>query len=140
MNHPSGSVLITVGPLEFSARFETRAASRTCAAFAKLLPFQGELLQARWSGEAAWVPLGDLDVGVGPENATATPSPGQILFYPKGISETEILFPYGQTHFASKAGELRGNHFLTITSGLDRLAAVGELVLRNGAQVITIRS
>jgi uncharacterized protein DUF3830 len=138
MDRPSGSVLITVGPLEFSARFETNAAPRTCAAFARVLPFQGELLQARWSGEAAWVPLGDLDLGISSENATATPSPGQILFYPKGISETEILFPYGQTHFASKSGELRGNHFLTLTSGLDRLSEVGRVVVREGVQVIRI--
>src|SRR3954466_3111311 len=120
MERPSGPVLINVGPLEFSARFEMRAAPHPCSAFTRTLPFHGELLQARWSGEAAWVPLGDLDLGVAPENATATPSPGQILFYPKGVSETEILFPYGQTRFASKFGELRGNHFLTIVGGADR--------------------
>ena len=35
-----------------------------------------------------------------PENATSYPAPGQVLWYPGGISETELLFPYGGTLFA----------------------------------------
>ncbi len=80
------------------------------------------------------MPLGTLQTGVPPENATATPRPGQILFYPGGMSETEILVPYGETRFACKGGELRGNHFLTMVSGLEHLTELGELVLRRGAQ------
>src|SRR5213082_1284093 len=53
------------------------------------------LIHVRWSGEACWIPLGALDLGLGYENATSFPAPGQILLYPGGISETEILFPYG---------------------------------------------
>src|SRR2546430_13427401 len=52
-------------------------------------------------------------------------------------SETEILFPYGWTLFASKAGQLAGNHFATIFEGNERLNELGELVLRQGAQEIT---
>ena len=29
--------------------------------------------------------------------------------------------PYGRTNFASKAGQLAGNHFLTIVSGAEHL-------------------
>lgn len=130
------SILITVGSLEFSARLEPEAAPRTCAAFARLLPLEGKLLQARWSGEAAWVPLGDLDIGVPAENPTTRPAAGQILFYPMGISETEILFPYGYARFASRHGDLAGNHFLTITKGMEQLAEVGRLVVWEGAQTI----
>src|SRR6185312_16747496 len=101
---------ITVGSLSFSARLEADLAPLTCAAFLARLPFEGRLVQARWSGEAGWIPLGDTDFGVGEENTTSHPRPGQILLYPAGVSETEILIPYGETVFASKFGQLRGNH------------------------------
>jgi hypothetical protein len=63
---------ITIGELEFSARLEEEKAPRTVQAVRGLLPLEGELVQARWSGEAAWVPLGwELELGLGPENATS---------------------------------------------------------------------
>jgi hypothetical protein len=73
---------------------------------------------------------------VGAENATERPLPGQILLHPNGISETEILIPYGQTAFASKAGPLRGNHVMTIVDGTDQLSELGRRVLWQGAQPI----
>ena len=87
-------------------------------------------------GEAVWIPLGDLDFGVGYENHTSYPAPGQILLYPGGISETEILLAYGGVHFASKMGQLAGNHFITLTSGLDLLPEIGRRALWQGAQDI----
>ena len=127
---------VIVGPLQFSARFETQAAPKTVAAFRKLLPLRQKLIQARWSGQAAWVPLGDLETGLGPENATTYPGAGELLIYPGGVSETEILFPYGQTAFGSKAGPLAGNHFATIETGREQLAELGRRVLWEGAQDI----
>jgi hypothetical protein len=130
-------LIISVGAdLRFVARLERDLAPATCAAFVARLPFRQRLVQARWSGESAWVPLGDFAFGVGPEHQTARPSPGEILLYPGGVSETEILFPYGQTVFASKFGVLEGNHFLTIVEGGDRLAELGRRVLHEGAQDI----
>jgi Protein of unknown function (DUF3830) len=55
------------------------------------------------------------------------------------VSETELLFPYGHTCFASKAGQLAGNHFATIVAGGERLQELGELVLWHGAQDISFR-
>lgn len=127
---------ITAGPYRFVARLEEEAAPRTCEAFKARLPFRQRLIQARWSGEAAWVPMGDFQMGVGFEHATSYPAPGEILFYPGGYSETEILFPYGPTRFASKLGQLAGNHFLTIVEGQDQLKELGRLVLWEGAQDI----
>ncbi len=127
---------ITVGPYVFTARFEEEAAPQTCAAFAKLLPYQQKLIHARWSGEACWVPLGEYQLGVGFENATSYPAPGEILFYPGGYSETEILFPYGACQFASKLGQLAGNHFITVEGSREQLRAVGKLALWQGAQDI----
>lgn len=102
-----------------------------------MLPLKALLLQARWSGESAWIPFGDLHLDIGYENHTSHPAPGHLLLYPGGISETEILFPYGSTLFASKAGQLAGNHFATIYEGTDRLKELGELVVWKGAQEIT---
>ena len=127
---------ITVGDYEFVARMEEEAAPQTCAAFVKLLPFHNKIIQARWSGEAAWIPLGEFQVGVGFENHTSHPAPGEILLYPGSFSETEILFPYGGTCFASKLGQLAGNHFLTVIEGTEQLRELGRLVLWEGAQDI----
>lgn len=127
---------ITAGPFTFTARMEEEDAPETCAAFQRLLPYRQKLIHARWSGEACWIPLGDFQLGVGYENHTSHPSRGDILFYPGGISETEILFPYGSARFASKVGQLAGNHFLTIADGREQLADLGRLVLWEGAQDI----
>jgi hypothetical protein len=123
--------------LRFKARLETQLAPKTCAAFSAMLPLKTQIIQARWSGESAWIPFGDLDVGLGYENHTSHPAPGQLLLYPGGISETEILFPYGATLFASRMGQLAGNHFATITEGQEHLRQLGDLVLWKGAQEIT---
>ena len=128
--------MITVRDYSFLAQWENGLAPETCAAFSQMLPLENQLIQARWSGEAAWIPMGDFDLGVGSENATAYPSAGNILFYPAGISETEILFVYGYAAFASKAGVLAGNHFLTIIEGNARLEELGRTVLWEGAQPI----
>ena len=131
---------ITVGDFEFAARLEEEKAPNTVAALRRLLPLESKLVQARWSGEAAWVPLGwELELEIGPENATSYPGPGELLFYPGGLSEVEILFPYGATSFASKMGQLAGNHFATIEAGRERLAELGNAVLWGGALELRIQ-
>ena len=129
---------ISAGPYVFDARLETDLAPQTCAAFQSVLPFTGQVIHVRWSGEAVWIPLGDRDFGIGYENHTSFPAPGQIIVYPGGISETEILLAYGGVHFASKMGQLAGNHFITLTSGLEALPSLGKLTLWEGAQDIRI--
>ena len=52
------------------------------------------------------------------------------------ISETEILLAYGSVRFASKVGQLAGNHFLTIIEGVEHLPELGRLTLWQGAQPI----
>ena len=127
---------IKAGPYDFEAQMEEALAPKTCAKFLTLLPFKSQIIHVRWSGEGVWMPLGDLDFGVSYENHTSYPAPGQIILYPGGISETEILLAYGGVHFASKMGQLAGNHFITLTSGLDRLAELGKTVLWKGAQKV----
>ena len=125
---------IVAGRFRFRARLEEELAPATCAALRGLLPLEDNLVQARWSGEAAWVPLGDLETGVGPENANSYPAAGELLLYPGGVSEAELLVPYGPTAFASKAGPLAGNHCLTVVEGREQLEELGRLVLWEGAQ------
>ena len=108
----------------------------TVAAFAKLLPYRQKLIHVRWSGEGCWIPLGDYNFGLDYENNTSYPAPGQFILYPGGVSETEILVAYGPVRFASKAGQLSGNHSLTITENLDKLAELGRSTLQKGAQDI----
>jgi len=130
------TVRLPAGPLRFVARLEEARAPRTCAAFRAMLPLEARVIQARWSGEAAWIPLGEHRLDVPPENDTSTPAPGQLLLYPGGISERDILVPYGLARFACRAGELAGNHFLTIVEGAEQLPELGRLVLWEGAQPV----
>jgi hypothetical protein len=127
---------VTAGPYTFGGLLEEERAPKTCAAFKRMLPFRSQIIHSRWSGEAAWIPLGELDIGIGFENHTSHPAPGHVLLYPGGFSETEILFPYGGSRFASIVGQLAGNHFLTITEGTEHLRDLGELVLWKGAHDI----
>jgi Protein of unknown function (DUF3830) len=127
---------VVAGPYTFGAKLEWELAPKTCAAFAARLPFVSKIIHVRWSGEGVWMPLGDLDFGVGYENNTCYPSAGQVILYPGGVSETEILMAYGYVNFASKAGQLSGNHFVTLTSGLENLYPLGRKVLLEGQQDI----
>jgi hypothetical protein len=129
-------LIVHVGDFTFQARFEEKLAPRTVAAFRKAMPFVSQAIHVRWSGEGVWMPLGDLDFGVGYENHTSYPAPGHIMLYPGGISETEILLAYSGVHFASKMGQLAGNHFITLTSNLEALPEMGKTVLWKGAQKV----
>jgi Protein of unknown function (DUF3830) len=78
-----------------SIDFEEKAASKIVAALVKHMPFVSKIIHVRWSGEGVWVPLGDLEFGVSFENNTCCPAPGQVILYPGGVSETELLSAYG---------------------------------------------
>ena len=130
------NVRIKAGGFEFRARFEAERAPQTCARFRSLLPYRERIIHVRWSGEGCWIPLGEFDFGLKYENHTSYPAPGEIILYPGGISETEILLAYGGVHFASKVGQLAGNHFLTVIEGNENLRPLGERTLWHGAQEI----
>ena len=134
------ALLISVGDLRFRASWAADA-PQTVAAIRALLPLRSKLIHCRWSGESTWIPFGDFRPGLEFENHTSHPSPGQLLLYPGGISECEILFPYGACSFSSKVGQLAGNHFATVEPDedwLERLREVGRRCLWDGAQDIEI--
>lgn len=130
-------LIIKAAGFVFDARLEEAAAPKTCAAFKKVMPYKNQIVHVRWSGEGVWVPLGETEFGVGYENHTSHPAPGQIILYPGGISETKILLAYGGVDFSSKMGQLAGNHFITITSGQENLMSLGNAVLWKGAHDIS---
>lgn len=132
-------VMLTCGDYQFFARLEEEKAPRTCAIFKKMLPIEDRLIHVRWSGEGMWIPIGDTRwEGLDFENHTSYPSKGELLIYPGGISEMEMILAYGGVSFASKVGQLAGNHVLTITEGLDQLYELGRKTLYEGAQNIRI--
>lgn len=133
----SPRINITVGKdINFVAEFQEKQAPKTVAAFRKLLPYKQRIVHCRWSGEGCWIPLGEFKLDVGFENHTSFPAPGHVLWYPGGFSETELIFAYGGVRFASKMGQLAGNHFLTVVEGMDKLPEMGRRVLYEGAQDI----
>ena len=122
----------------FFAVLEEALSPETCASFLTMLPLKEKVIHVRWSGEAFWIPYGDNHVHLPIENATSYPSKGEVLLYPGGISEMEIIFAYGSCMFSSRVGQLPGNHFMTITEGIDQLADFGKEILWKGAQELTI--
>jgi hypothetical protein len=128
---------LRVGDLHFKARWEPDA-PLTAQAIRRLLPVKSQLIHCRWSGEGCWIPFGDLDVGVGYENHTSHPAPGEVIIYTGNLSECEILIAYGAVLFSSKLGQLAGNHFATISDGREQLKEMGRRVLWQGAQEISI--
>ncbi|HEX7914269.1 DUF3830 family protein [Rudaea sp.] len=132
---------VSIGTSTFRASIASPRASASWDALARLLPYAGTVLHARWSGEAIWSPLRTIWPAASllpRENAVGEPRPGQILLYAGQDSEPELLLAYGQTRFASGFGPLLGNPVLTIVDRLDELASVGRSILENGAGTLRI--
>ncbi len=61
---------IAAGGFDFTARLEEEAAPATIAAFRKMLPLESKIIHVRWSGEGCWIPMGEPEVGIRPEDGT----------------------------------------------------------------------
>lgn len=131
-------VNIYAGGYEFTGKLHFDKAPQTCDAFMRMLPFENKLIHVRWSGQGVWIPFGDKRINLEYENHTSHPNKGEILLYPGGISEMEIILSYGRCLFSSQVGQLAGNHFITITEGIENLEKLGEKILWEGAQPIKI--
>ena len=132
-----GALRIGVAELHCTARW-VDGAPRTVDAMRALLPLDTRLIHVRWSGEGTWVPFGDRHLDLPPENATSHPAPGDLIVYPGGLSECEILLAYGSVDFSSKVGQLAGNHFATVVDGREHLPEIGRRCLWEGAQPLRI--
>ena len=85
-----GTLSISAGDLHFTGQW-VEGFDRTIAAIRQMLPMRNRLIHVRWSGEGCWVPLGDIQLDIPPENATSHPAPGELIVYPGGLSECEVL-------------------------------------------------
>lgn len=123
-----------------SASLLPDAAPESVAAVTEFTPLHTELMHVRWSGHATWINIDDIDLPELPrENHTVYPSYGDLLLYPGYRNEQEVLVPCGPTCFKSPAGELAGNHFATLETPRETLAALEERTLREGVLEATLR-
>lgn len=137
----SNTLSISMEEERFRARLRRDLAPRSCEQLLALLPYQGKVIHARWSGEALWSPLAaawPAGAMLAEENPVEQPRPGELLLYAGESSEPELLIPYGASRFACKAGPLKGNPVLTIEDGLDRIAQLAQEVIWNGAMTLRI--
>lgn len=132
---------IKIGAERFPARLQRDRAPRSCEFLMALLPYSGDVIHARWSGEALWSPLAKVwtpGVVLPAENPNTLPIPGEVLLYAGERSEPELLIPYGMSRFACKAGSLEGNPVLLIEDRLERLFELGRDVLWRGTMSFSI--
>ena len=114
---------ITAGSFEFAARFEEDTAPETVAAFRRMLPLDSKIIHVRWSGEGGWIPMGDLDVGIGLNTASrhkdeareflawmARPEFGELIG-----NEMPGFFPMHRA--APTLANVHANAFLTLNQG-----------------------
>ena len=93
----------------FGARSEEDVARETVAAFRRMLLLQPEIdPRGAASGQGGWTPSGDPHVGIGAENATRYPSPGELIFYPGGASETSSCSRTAMSRSRARPGALAG--------------------------------
>lgn len=135
------TLAIQAGPFRFLAVLEEDACPRTCAMVREGLPFDGPLLHGAWSGEVLEAPLEGLDLRLPWEAPTVHPTPGTFLLRPGGsgaLAGPALMVAYGPAMLSGRPGPLPANPFATLLSGLDKLAELGRLALREGAQPLRI--
>jgi hypothetical protein len=123
------------------------AAPKTAEAVWQALPIQAELRHASYSGYSLYIFV-DFRVGE-PENLLAEDVPSGALvintqqssYMVKGeIIPEEIMFVYGPCRFFNFTGWFPCNHFAQLEPGdLERLAAIGQRIIDNGTETVTIR-
>ncbi|HEY1773326.1 MAG TPA: DUF3830 family protein [Gammaproteobacteria bacterium] len=137
----SDTLKFSIGADRFTARLRRDLAPHSCDCLLGLLPYVGQAIHARWSGEALWAPLATVippDLVLRRESATSDPVPGQVLLYAGQRSVPELFIPYGTNRFACKDGPLEGNLVLTLEDTLQRLTELGAEVLWKGARELRI--
>ncbi|MGW8178334.1 MAG: DUF3830 family protein, partial [bacterium] len=75
------TIKVTIGNFVFKIKLHQDKAPETCRHLLEKMPITGKAIQARWSGEAAWLQMDPYGIEAPQENATSYPGPGQLLYY-----------------------------------------------------------
>ena len=127
---------IEVAGHEFVADLLEDRAPKTCDAFWAQLPFERDLIQAKWSGHVSYV-LTDLDIKEAECSRCYGVCPGEILYNPHVHDAAEhpheVSIVYGPAVMSSVSGFAIMNLFARIpTEKLDELYALGIEISREG--------
>ena len=93
--------------------------------FRTMLPLESKLIQARWSGQAAWIPFGDLDVGDRPGGSDQLPGPGRARLLPRRRQRDRDPVPVRRHLLREQGGPARGQPLRDDRRGEREPARVG---------------
>jgi len=131
-------VNITIGRLRFTARFEEAAAPPICAAFRTLLHSKSNCAGALERGSCVgttWRPRAGSAIGERYESSLA--GRFSLLSWERERDRVAVAHVIARVSRA-KFGQLAGNHFLTITSGLEGPRRAWPTRIVKGSQTILI--
>jgi hypothetical protein len=120
----------------FSAVMLEEQAPKTCKAVLNLLPLEGEIFHATWSGDMLFLKHHEIPAKLEPENQTIYPSRGDIGLN-SNLKEIQII--YGQAQLRARFGPAPDNIFARISEDMEGLAEIGKKIHREGAKKIAIR-
>lgn len=117
-------------------------APRTCDAFVSILPFEGEVLSLRWSGDGFQTHHQRLEEmaeahALSLENFTVIAARGDILFWPR---DRGLFFCYNYMYSKGITGEEPSNLFAhVLPENYRALYEIGRRVYTEGKQSLRIR-
>jgi hypothetical protein len=120
----------------FLATILEEQAPKTCKAVLNLLPLEGEVFHATWSGDMLFYKCHEIPTKLEPENQTAYPSRGDVAL---NSNLKEIHIVYGQAQLRARFGPAPDNIFARITENLKDLEEIGKRIHREGAKKITVK-
>ena len=103
-----------------------RLAPQTVAAFKAILPLEDRIIHCRWSGESNWIPWGDRDLGIGPENATSYPH-GRARALPRRRERDGAALPLRLLPLQEQGRRAVGEPLRDARRGAEQLEELGRL-------------
>ena len=128
---------VKIGDSVFEATFLEKLAPVTCATILKHLPYEGEGLPVRWSGEAIYVNW-NMGEKLAKENETIYGSAGDIAW--QVVDNDEFFVANGPAQYRWKSGPLLSNLFARITDNLEELDRVCNEIRQKGAKKVSLKA
>ena len=120
----------------FLAALLEEQAPKTCKVILNLLPLEGEVFHATWSGDMLFFKCREIPDKLEPENLTVYPSRGDVAL---NSSLKELQIVHGQAQLRARFGPAPDNLFARITENLKGLEEIGKKIHCEGAKKITIK-